>query len=98
MWFAFAFYRLILQETPKEQIPTDISDFIEKIVHDEDETEEEVEINHFYLWYELVNTESDVFFLNSVSPKMLYIQLFLLLEVKSTSATGNIANILPYER
>ena len=49
MWFAFAFYRLILQETPKEQIPTDISDFIEKIVHDEDETEEEVEINHFYL-------------------------------------------------
>lgn len=31
-----------LQEAPKELIPTDISDFIEKIVQDEEETEEEV--------------------------------------------------------
>ncbi len=36
---------LVLQEQPAENIPNDISDFIEKIVHDDDDdAEEEVRV------------------------------------------------------
>ena len=42
-------YLLILQEPAKEQIPTDISDFIEKIVHDEEDVEEEVRKNDRFI-------------------------------------------------